>query len=345
MLNKFNFSIQNFINLDKEDYKRRTKDAHIFHSLEWMKIIKQTFNINHKVAILRENGHIVASMPFIKYRNLIKGHCALPLHFSGYYNSIVANNDTSKSKLLSLFFDYCENFKLYTQVPEVNKIKDFKNFTGYSFYKMQLKNDSPAEEQFLFNANKRIRNYTKNALKSNLVSYTGGLKFLEKFYTLYLQNMKEVGTPPLPKIYFKNIMEYFPNIAKIILVKNDKQVCSGMLILKVSKSELFSPFICTPRFYKVGHSSQFIYLQAAINAQNLGCSIINFGRSIDGSGPALFKHRLGLKAIPMLMYSPYKNWMVTDPNKTTLRYAVAIWKKLPIALSKLGGMLLAKHVI
>ena len=88
------------------------------------------------------------------------------------------------------------------------------------------------------------------------------------------------------------------------------------------------PIISTPRLYQEGQSSHLIYLQAAREAQNLGCSVINFGRSIDGSGPALFKKRFGLEATPLLMYSPNENWTVTDPNKSFLRYFVAIWKKL-----------------
>ena len=72
---------------------------------------------------------------------------------------------------------------------------------------------------------------------------------------------------------------------------------------------------------------------------------MNFGRSIDGSGPALFKKRYGLKVTPLLMYSPYNNWTVTNPKNSILRHAIAIWKKLPITITKLGGIVLAKHVI
>ena len=345
MPNKYSFSIHNFKNLNKNEYRQRTEGLHIFHSLEWMDVIRETLGVNHKIAILRENEMIVASIPFANYHNLFKGLCALPLQFSGYYDSIIADNNDVKKKILSQFFEYCKKYKIYTQVPEVNEIKGFQNFFGYSIYRMELKVNSPIEEQILTRASKRMRSYTKSAINSNFVSSTGGLELLDGFYLLYLQNMKEVGTPPLPKIYFKKIIKYFPKKARIILVKNHKQVCSGMLVLKVSKTELFTSVISTPRLYQVGQSSHFIYLQAARAAQNLGCSVINFGRSIDGSGPALFKQRYGLEAKPLLMYSPYENWVVTDPNKSFLRYAVAIWKRLPIPLSKLGGIVLAKHVI
>ena len=72
---------------------------------------------------------------------------------------------------------------------------------------------------------------------------------------------------------------------------------------------------------------------------------MNYGRSINGSGPALFKKRIGLKEIPLIMYTPNNNWTVTNPKNTFLRYAIKIWKKLPIPLTKLGGKILAKHII
>ena len=157
--------------------------------------------------------------------------------------------------------------------------------------------------------------------------------------------MKELGTPPFPKSYFRQIIENFPQKAKIILVEKQRQICSSSLIINVSKKELYTYVICTPRLYKSGRSSHLIYIQAAKEAQNLGCSLINYGRSIDGSGPAFFKSRYGLEIIPLLIYSPYKNWVVTNPKKTILRHAVTIWKKLPIPLTRVGGVLFAKHVI
>lgn len=345
MLEKQNFSVQDFESINEQDYRRRTNKSHVFHSLEWTKIVKETLKVNCKIALLKENNRVVASIPFISYRNLIKGQCALPLQFSFYYDSIVANNDDIKKEILIQFFKYCKEHNFFTQIPEVNLIKGHQCFSGYSIYKMELEANSSVEEQILAQASKRMRDYIKKAIKSDLVSCTGGMELLNNFYFLYLQNMKELGTPPLPKTFFKKIIECLPKIASIILVKNQKQVCSGMFVLKVSKSELFALTISTPRAYQIDQSSHLIYLHAAKEAQNLGCSVMNFGRSIDGGGPALFKKRYGLGVTPLLMYSPCKNWTVTNPKNSVLRHAVTIWKKLPIPFTRLGGVMLAKHII
>tara|TARA_B100001057_G_C22860665_1_gene954392 strand:+ start:2897 stop:3934 length:1038 start_codon:yes stop_codon:yes gene_type:complete len=345
MLDKENFFIQDCESLNEHNYRQRVNKSHVFHSLEWMKVVRESLGVKYKIAILKENDIVVATIPFVTYHNLIKGSCALPLQYSGYYSSIVADNDNFKKKILSHFFEYCKKYKLYTQIPELNEIKGYKGFLGYSIYKINLKQDSKVDEQILNNASKRMRSYTKNAIRSDLVCCTGRLELLDQFYLLYLQNMNELGTPPLPKKYFKNIIKYFPKTAKIILVKNENQICSGMFVLKVSKSELFASAISTPRLHQTMQSSHLIYLQAAREAKKMGCSVMNFGRSIDGSGPAIFKKRYGLQVTPLLMYSPDKNWTVTDPSKSILRYVVLIWKKLPIPLSRLLGMILAKHVI
>ena len=245
-----------------------------------------------------------------------------------------------------VYLEYCLNHKLYTQIPEINSIDGYKSFSGYSIYKMRIKEDSPAEDQIIANATaKRSKEMVKDSNKSDLKIYCGGLEFLDKFYFLYLQNMKELGTPPFPKNYFKKIIEKFPNTVKIILVKSLEKVCSSSIIIKVREKELFTYVISTPRLYKSGRSSHLIYMQAAKEAQKMGCSIINFGRSIDGSGPAFFKNRYGLETVPLLMYSPYDNWTVTNPQNSILRHAVTIWKNLPIPLTRIGGIILAKHVL
>lgn len=345
MYRKQNFFVQNFENINKQDYQKRKGVPNIFHTFEWMKIIKESLNVKCKIALLKENNEIVASIPFVSYRNLIKGQCALPLQFSGYYGSIFADKDDFKRKIFSNFLTYCKDLSFFTQIPEIDSINDYQFFSGYSVYKMELKANSSVEDQIFAFANRRMRDYTKKAIRSKFESFTGGNELLEKFYFLYLQNMKELGTPPLQKKFFKKIIESFPKETKIILIKYQKKFCNGIFLLKVSKSELFAPIICTPRAHQINQSSHFLYLQAAKEAQKCGCSTMNFGRSIDGSGPALFKKRYGLKATPLLMYSPCNNWTVTDPKNSILRHAISIWKKLPIPLTRLGGIFLAKHVM
>ena len=78
--------MQDFETGNEQDYLKRKNIPHIFHTFEWMRIIKETLNVKCKIAILKENNTIVASIPFVYYRNLFKGQ--LPLQFSGYYGSI-----------------------------------------------------------------------------------------------------------------------------------------------------------------------------------------------------------------------------------------------------------------
>lgn len=104
MLKKNLFLIEDFENIDEKEYRNRTFRSHFFNSIEWMNIVKQSFNIKHKIAILKENDKIVASIPFVNFFNFIKGNCALPLHFSGYYGSIVADNLKQKKKNIISFF-------------------------------------------------------------------------------------------------------------------------------------------------------------------------------------------------------------------------------------------------
>ena len=98
MLNKYDFSVNDFENLNQDEYKDRINGSHIFHSIAWMKIIKKSLGINHEIALLKKNNKIVDSIPFAFSRNLLKGPCALPLQFSGYYTSIIADNLIEKKK-------------------------------------------------------------------------------------------------------------------------------------------------------------------------------------------------------------------------------------------------------
>ena len=77
MLDMKDFFIEDFENIDQKNYRQRTAGSHIFHSLEWMMTVKETLGISYKIAMLKHKDKIVASIPFIGYRNFIKGPCAL----------------------------------------------------------------------------------------------------------------------------------------------------------------------------------------------------------------------------------------------------------------------------
>ena len=81
----YNFVIEDFEKIDVKDYLRRTVESHIFHSIEWMKTVKEPLGLSYKIAMLKDNEKVIASIPFLTYRNFIKGPSALPLHLSGYY--------------------------------------------------------------------------------------------------------------------------------------------------------------------------------------------------------------------------------------------------------------------
>ena len=64
---------------------------------------------------------------------------------------------------------------------------------------MRLRENISVENQILSQSNKRVKGYIKNAINSDMICISGKLELLDKFYKLYLQNMKELGTPPHPK--------------------------------------------------------------------------------------------------------------------------------------------------
>ena len=59
MIKKENFYIKNFEEVNKEDYLQRKNIPNIFHDFEWMQLIKETFNVKCKIALLKEDGKIM----------------------------------------------------------------------------------------------------------------------------------------------------------------------------------------------------------------------------------------------------------------------------------------------
>ena len=131
-----------------------------------------------------------------------------------------------------------------------------------------------------------------------------------------------------------DINSFFPNIKNIFRVMLNTPIClnEGTIVYKnfrnkFSKTDLFL----------LNLLGEIYYLKDE--------KFFNILTAVVGSGPAFFKNRYGLETVPLLMYSPYDNWTVTNPQNSILRHAVTIWKNLPIPLTRIGGIILAKHVL
>jgi hypothetical protein len=343
------FCVDAFSQLDflKYDHYLAECSAHVFHSRAWFQIVKDTFGLNIQIAALKSGPNYLATAPIVYYRNIFHGKSVISLPFSAYYGSIAAVNSDAADALYRSLQEHLSGRISYFQMPERYESYGDLYIRGYSTFIKEILPDRPIHEQVLEGASSRVRAYLRKSIAYGFKVKVGDMDCVDEFYKLYITNMKELGSPPQPKSFYKNILKGLGQRSQILLIGIGAKWCAGMLLIQTNGDEFFCPVIATPRAFQVEQSSFFLYLEAVNQAYLRNCRYMNFGRSIQGLGPAVFKQRFGASEIPLYYYTNQTQAVgkSIDPSKSMLRYAINTWKRLPLSLTVLGGRILAKHIV
>jgi hypothetical protein len=122
-------------------------------------------------------------------------------------------------------------------------------------------------------------------------------------------------------------------------------VASGFLI--GFKETLEIPWASSLREYNAQSPNMLLYWTALRFACERGFKTFDFGRSTPGGGTYRFKEQWGAKPVPLYWYYWMRNGGALpelNPNNPKYRSAIALWKHLPVGLTKVLGPFIVRNL-
>lgn len=191
------------------------------------------------------------------------------------------------------------------------------------------------EEELLSSYSKNIRRDIRHSKRYNLnVDDSNDVK---SFYTVWANNMRDLGTPPVHSRFFYYIKKYFKENTKILLVRKEDQVIGGVFI-HYYKDCATGLYFSNLKKYSKCFPNIFLYNEMLKWSCRNGIKIFNMGRSQPGSGNEKFKLRFKAKLIPLYSY-PYYSHQGTMKSILT-----NTWKYVPFKLSNLTGPIIRRYI-
>lgn len=185
----------------------------------------------------------------------------------------------------------------------------------------------------------KSRNQIRKAQKSECRIESGGVEYVDEFYRIYTKRMRELGTPPYAKILFTRLLEYWPQYTRVFLVRLNG-VCVGGGFVRWYKEIMEILWAATLKEYNSYCPNLFMYWEVLKFAIAKKMKWFDLGRC-DPDGPTYhFKERLGGQK-RMLYYYTWvpegSEFIAFSPESDRYRWKVALWKKLPLPLTRLVG--------
>jgi len=165
-----------------------------------------------------------------------------------------------------------------------------------------------------------------------------GPGLLDDFYRVFARNMRDLGTPVLPRRFFREIASVFEDHLLVCVVyAGEDPVAAGCGFLYGSEFEL--TWASALREHSREAPNMLLYWSLMEEVVGRGGTVFNFGRCTPGGGTHRFKLQWGGKdeQLHWARWSPSGEGTPPSADRGVFRTAVAVWQRLPLPVANALG--------
>lgn len=324
-------------------------DGH-FHAYPWRNVIWSALKHRPHYLIARRQGVVTGILPLFEVNSHLFGRSLISLPFLNG-GGVLTDDDASVVALLRHAYDlmqkgdYC-----YT---ELRHREAFPKVDGLVCrqHKVAMRLPLPEDPQQLFEGFKgtirnRIRRPAKLGARAQLINGQNVVEHdIDAFYQVFAENMRDLGTPVLPKALFRETTKAFGGQAWLAIVWMDGHPAAVGLMVGFGKA-IEMIWASSLRCFNRLSVNMLLYWEAQRNAIEQGYKIFDFGRCTADSPTFRFKAQWGAKPAPLHWYylGDKKNIPDVSPTNPRFHLAVRAWQNLPIPVANRIGPVIARSL-
>ncbi|NOY53160.1 MAG: FemAB family PEP-CTERM system-associated protein [Deltaproteobacteria bacterium] len=327
-----------------DDFVLQTPSASLYHLFSWKKLMERTFPHQTCYLCAEKEDQIVGVLPLVYVKSLIFGRFLVSMPFVNY-GGIVAENNDVRTKLLDAAIELAGKHRM---ALELRHAESYELGLTRNQCKVSMILDLPESPDELWTSfRSKLRSQIKKPMKEGFEAHFGSKELLDDFYHVFAVNMRDLGSPVHGKKLFRNILDLFPNRAVICVVyAREVPVASGFLIGFRGRLEI--PWASSLRSYNRFAPNMLLYWKTLEYACEHGFRKFDFGRSTPNGGTYRFKAQWGAEPKQLYWDCWAKNQGMTEAGNRispAMARMVAVWKRLPVGLSKIMGPMVRKNII
>ncbi|MCK4307494.1 GNAT family N-acetyltransferase [candidate division WOR-3 bacterium] len=210
--------IRNASSEDEENIKyilEHSRDATIFHTPEWNKLVSEEFGVPNKTIIAKADSTPVGIYTFfVDSKGLFKRiKSTLREADSIYGGPITTDNLKNKKEVIKKLVmqvkdRYVEYYRMYPPPDyDIELLKDL----GYNCRKLftSITKLEGSEEELWSKIDSKRRNLVRKAQANKIKIIPADLSFIDIYYEMLSELFKKVGKTPFPKSYYSSILQEF----------------------------------------------------------------------------------------------------------------------------------------
>ncbi len=320
--------------------------AHLF---EWKKVIENTYG--HETAYLMAvQGRVRGLVPLVHLKHFLFGNELVSMPFLDT-GGILGNDPATEQALWAEASRFAQSkgakaLELRSPAPLHLEVFPEEDAPAVRTDKARMLLPlPPSSEELSASFKSKLRSQIRKPVKQGIQALVGGKELLHEFYRVFSVNMRELGSPVHAKALFSNILDAFPEKARLVLVRDPRGTpLAGGLILGFKKT-LLNPWASSLRQYSSLSPNMLLYWQMLAHACEQSYDTFDFGRSSRSDGTYRFKAQWGAKDLPLYWYRLSLQGNSRDPGQSRLfQKASQCWKRLPVPVANFLGPSIRKHI-
>ncbi len=208
-----------------------------------------------------------------------------------------------------------------------------------STQKAHLRLELPPDAESLWASFKpKVRNQIRKAEQHGLTVRWGSHDLLAQFYRIFSVNMRDLGTPVFGRRLFSAMLTRLGRDAEICIVRrNDLPLAAGIVVYGDGVAEV--PSASSLRRYNHLNANMLLYWHLLVRSIQRKQGVFDFGRSSVGSSTYRFKTQWGAEPHPAVWQYYVRQGSVGEmrPDNPKLQRRIAVWRRLPVWLTRLAG--------
>jgi FemAB-related protein (PEP-CTERM system-associated) len=325
-------------------YVKKHASASGYHLSTWLEVIGRAFGHETCALVAESPNGIVGVLPLVVFRNPMFGRFLVSMPFVNY-GGILADTPAAERALLEAAIE--ETRRREASHLELRHTRQVFPELASKRHKvamtMALESDVQPQWQRL---DRKVRNQVRKAQKSGLRAQIGGPEHLPAFYSVFAQNMRDLGTPVYSRRFFAEVLEAFPLNTRVVSVWLDERPVAASIVYRHGA-------VCeVPWASSIGRFNHLcpntlLYWEMLSLAIREGCRTFDFGRSTPNEGTYHFKKQWGAQADELV----WEYWMARDealpdlsPKNRRFGAAIELWRRLPVPLTVLIGPRIVRNI-
>lgn len=308
------------------------------HRWQWLESLQN--GLGHTPLLLKAeaSSKTVGTLPLMLVKGPLFGRFLVGLPYVNT-GGLWCESDFVGNHLVTAACEQADEFKVkYLELRHENALNHPKfNFKRTDKVHMRLTLPDHIET-FKASLKSKVRSQVNKSLGAELDIEFGTHNQLPDFYTVFAENMRDLGTPVFSRQLFQSILNSFGDDAELCVVRHSGTPVAGALLVHVGGVTEVPSASCIRRYNSMNANMRMYWhlLERAIERKS---HTFDFGRSSVGSGTHKFKKQWG--SLPVDTHWQY---YVRDGDPESMRpdaggkqRLVEAWKRLPIWLTKLIG--------